>query len=158
MSDSPKTIEREEIKEHSSPRDEKRGRSRSPADRDRRRRSPEDRGLTADDENSKSCVYIAKLGRGTRESDIREVFSRYGTIRSLIMKSSYAFLTFETPEAATEAIARMHGAKFVNGEEIVVEQSGTDHYMTFLGSTHTHPFSARDKEEVQWSTEGGRLL
>jgi RNA recognition motif-containing protein len=74
------------------------------------------------------------------------------------MKSSYAFLTFEKPESATEAIARMNGAKFVNGEEIVVEQSGTDHYMTLLGSSQIHPFSARDKEEVQWTTEGRCLL
>ncbi len=72
------------------------------------------------------------------------------------MKSSFAFLTYDKPESATEAIARMNGAKFVNGEEIVVEQSGTEHSnMTFLlwGSTQTHQFSARDKEEVQWTTE-----
>ena len=153
MSDSPRLMEREELKDHYSPRDEKRGRSRS-GDRDRRRASPEERGLpppnsSRDEAHSRCCVYIAKLSRGTRESEIREAFSRYGPIRSLIMKSSYAFLTYETPEAATEAIARMNGAKFVNGEEIVVEQSGTDHYMTtLLGSTQTHLFSARDKEEV----------
>jgi len=56
---------------------------------------------------------------------LREAFSHFGAIKSIVMKSSYAFMTFETPEAATEAIARMHGAKFVNGEEIVVESSGT---------------------------------
>jgi RNA recognition motif-containing protein len=150
-------MEREELKERHSPREEKRGRSRS-GDRERRRGSPEERGLTSsarDEADSKCCVYIAKLSRGTRESEIREAFSRYGPIKSLIMKSSYAFLTYETPEAATEAIARMNGAKFVNGEEIVVEQSGTDHYMTtLLGSTQIHAFSARNKEEVQWTTEG----
>jgi RNA recognition motif-containing protein len=150
-------MEREELKERHSPREEKRGRSRS-GDRERRRGSPEERGLTSsarDEADSKCCVYIANLSRGTRESEIREAFSRYGPIKSLIMKSSYAFLTYETPEAATEAIARMNGAKFVNGEEIVVEQSGTDHYMTtLLGSTQIHAFSARNKEEVQWTTEG----
>jgi RNA recognition motif-containing protein len=41
------------------------------------------------------------------------------------MKSSYAFMTYEAPESATEAITKMNGAKFINGEEIVVEQSGT---------------------------------
>jgi RNA recognition motif-containing protein len=157
MSDFPVPISKEEIKDRYSPRDEKRGRSRSP-ERDRRRSSPEERGLTQsaiDEANNSCCVYIAKLSRGTRESEIREAFSRYGPIKSLIMKSSYAFLTYETPEAATEAIARMNGAKFVNGEEIVVEQSGTDHYMTtLLGSTQIHAFSARNKEEVQWTTEG----
>lgn len=41
------------------------------------------------------------------------------------MKSTYAFMNYDTAEAATEAIAKMNGAKFINGEEIVVEQSGT---------------------------------
>lgn len=72
-----------------------------------------------------ACIYIAKLSKHTRERDIKEAFSQYGNIKSLVMKSSYAFMTYETPESATEAIAKMNGAKFINGEEIVVEQSGT---------------------------------
>jgi RNA recognition motif-containing protein len=134
MSDSPRYKEEDKKSPVHSPRyesiDDRRGRSRSSDRGNRRGRSPEDRGLTAPhrDEANKSCIYIAKLSRGARESDIREAFSRYGVIRSLVLKSSYAFLTYETPEAATEAISRMNGAKFINGEEsIVVEQSGTEH-------------------------------
>jgi RNA recognition motif-containing protein len=109
-----------------SPRDERRGRSRSPVERSRAPRSPVDRDRRERDEGVPgACIYIAKLSKHTRERDIKEAFSQYGNIKSLIMKSSYAFMTYEAPESATEAIAKMNGAKFINGEEIVVEQSGT---------------------------------
>jgi RNA recognition motif-containing protein len=107
-----------------SPLDERRGRSRSPVERSRPPRSPGDR-RERDEGVPGACIYIAKLSKHTRERDIKEAFSQYGTIKSLVMKSSYAFMTYEAPESATEAIAKMNGAKFINGEEIVVEQSGT---------------------------------
>jgi RNA recognition motif-containing protein len=72
-----------------------------------------------------NTVYIAKLARGTREGDLRDGFARFGTIKNIALKSSFAFLSYDNPESATEAISRMNGCKFVNGEEIVVEQSGT---------------------------------
>lgn len=106
-----------------SPLDDRRGRSRSPVERSRPPRSPDRRDR--EDGVPGSCIYIAKLSKHTRERDIKEAFSQYGNIKSLVMKSSYAFMTYETPEAATEAIAKMNGAKFINGEEIVVETSGT---------------------------------
>ena len=64
MSESPRHMEREEIKGQYSPRDEQRGRSRS-GERMPRRGSPEDRGLTSSgrDDNSNNCIYIAKLSR-----------------------------------------------------------------------------------------------
>lgn len=109
-----------------SPLDDRRGRSRSPVERSRPARSSVDRrDRERDDGVPGACIYIAKLSKHTRERDIKEAFSQYGVIKSLVMKSSYAFMTYETPEAATEAIAKMNGAKFINGEEIVVEQSGT---------------------------------
>ena len=101
-----------------------RGRSRSPPERSRPQRSPRDR-RERDDGVPGSCIYIAKLSKHTRERDIREGFSQFGNIKSLVMKSSYAFMTYEAPESATEAITKMNGANFINGEEIVVEQSGT---------------------------------
>ena len=67
-----------------------------------------------------ACVYVAKLSHNTRERDLKEAFSAFGAIKSIVMKSSFAFVTFETPEAAALAIERMNGAKFVNGEDIVV--------------------------------------
>lgn len=140
MSESPSQVRREppseerpqERSRYQSPPDERRGRSRS-GDRRRPSRSPRSRSPRDRDEGVPgSCIYIAKLSRHTREGDLKEAFTRFGPIRKLVLKSTYAFLTFETPEAATEAIARMNGAKFVNGEEIVVETSGTGQIMTFF--------------------------
>ena len=54
-------------------------------------------------------MYVAKLSRQTRESDLSHGFKQFGPIKSIALKSSYAFITFEKPESATEAIARMNG-------------------------------------------------
>jgi RNA recognition motif-containing protein len=41
------------------------------------------------------------------------------------LKHSYAFVDFDDHEAANKAIREMNGKAFVNGEELVVEQSGS---------------------------------
>lgn len=128
MSDSPRgrSVSRSHERERSpkawnNPREgEARGRSsRSP---DRRHRSHERRDTEPADLN---VVYVAKLSRDTRESDIKEAFSRFGTIKNVAVKMSFAFITYDNPDSAKEAIANMNGATFVNGEKLVVEQSGT---------------------------------
>lgn len=130
---SPADERAESIPAQDSPVDDRRGRSRSVSgsrDRDtERRRSPQDRRerdrSSRDDGSNGNVVYVAKLSRNTRESDLRDSFGRFGTIKNIVLKQSFAFITFEKPESATEAIARMNGAKFVNDEELLVEQSGT---------------------------------
>ena len=128
MSDSPR---RDEVLESRSPvgerprqdSQERRGRSRS---RDRRGSSRENRRMERErDEAQGNVVYVAKLARGTRESDLQNGFRQFGNIKSVVQKSSYAFITFDKPESAADAIAKMNGAKFINGEELLVEQSGT---------------------------------
>ena len=117
-------------------RDERRGRSRSSTSRngaDRRRGgSPQDRGdrrerdrSDRDGADNKNIVYVAKLSRNTREADLKDGFSRFGVIKSIALKQSFAFITYDNPESAAEAITRMNGSKFLNGEEILVEASGT---------------------------------
>ncbi len=101
---------------YESPMNDRRGRSRSG---DRRR------SLARDETNHLATIYVAKLSRGTREADLKEGFSRFGPIKNIALKSSYAFITYESADSVAEAISRMNGAKFVNGEELVVEQSGT---------------------------------
>lgn len=99
-------------------------------------------------------MYVAKLSRNTRESELKDGFSKFGPIRNIVLKSTFAFIYFETPEQAQEAIKRMNGVKFVNGEELVVEPSGTL-LMTFVvrSGLHGNTFSSRDKKKVQWTAE-----
>jgi len=61
------------------------------------------------------------LDRRTRESDLKEAFSKFGKIKDIIVKHSYAFINYEDHEAATRAIQEMNGLTFVNGEELFVE-------------------------------------
>lgn len=134
MSDSP--VHRDEVRGASpqekrprspvpdSPREERRGRSRSSGSRHNGRRQPSRSPHGRDAEDAGNVVYVAKLSRSTRESDLRDGFSRFGTIRNIALKLNYAFITYEKPESAREAIERMNGAKFVNDEQLVVEQSG----------------------------------
>lgn len=151
MSDSP-VAHRDEIRERSpverressavrrdSPHDERRGRSRSgdrhlspPRRHSSRSRDRDARRERERDENNGCVVYVAKLSRGAREADLKDAFMRFGAIKTVVMKQGFAFITFDKPEQATEAIAKMNGAKFINGEELVVELSGTSYIKTFM--------------------------
>jgi len=115
MSDSPKATNfddangdhRDKERDHSEER-ERRSRSRSSGRGDKR-----DTAMTQ--------VYVAKLHRRTNEDDIRDAFSKYGRIKQIVVKHSYAFVDYENPEDASKAIREMDGKTFVNGEELVVE-------------------------------------
>ena len=91
-------------------------------DRDRGSRS-RDRNYDKRDKDPETFtqVYVAKLDRKTRESDLKEAFSKFGKIKDIIVKHSYAFINYEDHEAATKAIQDMHGVTFVNGEQLSVE-------------------------------------
>lgn len=128
MSDSPRERDDDraahidERPRYSSP-PEDRGRSR---ERRRPSRSPYvDRREREREAAALGCVvYVAKLSSGTREADLKEGFGLYGEIKNIALKQRFAFITFDKAEQAAEAIRKMHGAKFVNGEELVVELSG----------------------------------
>ena len=49
------------------------------------------------------------------------MFSKFGEVKTLVLKHSYAFVDFDSHEAAEKAIKEMNGKTFVNGEELVVE-------------------------------------
>jgi len=68
-------------------------------------------------------VYISRLERRSGESDVEQAFSKFGKVKSITMKNFYAFVDYETHEAAVLAIAEMNNTTFVNGEPITVQQS-----------------------------------
>lgn len=108
------------VRERSASRGRSRSRSPNP-EADRRDRRGGDR-----DSEAQSQVYIAKLHRNTKESDLREAFSKFGKIKEITLKHNYAFIGYDDADAATQAIKEMDGKAFVNGEELVVEQSGRE--------------------------------
>ena len=77
------------------------------------------------DSTNYTQIYVAKLSRRTNEEDLRLGFSKFGRINSVSLKQGYAFIDFENHDSAVAAVKEMHCKLFVNGEELVVEQSGT---------------------------------
>ncbi len=69
---------------------------------------------------------MAKLSRRTREEDLKSEFAKFGKIKELSLKHSYAFIDYYDRESAQKAIEEMNGKIFLNGEELVVEQSGRE--------------------------------
>ncbi len=146
-----------------SPRDDGgRGRSRS---RSRRNDSPRGRshskgrdGDRRDRDSDNGCqIYVAKLHRNTRESDLKEAFAKFGKIKEIVLKHNYCFICYEDSETAEQAVREMNGKAFVNGEELVVEQSGREHKTFWIGSKKNE-FSAGRKEKEHWTTERWCLL
>uniref|UniRef100_A0A1I7STE8 Nucleolysin TIA-1/TIAR n=1 Tax=Bursaphelenchus xylophilus TaxID=6326 RepID=A0A1I7STE8_BURXY len=62
-----------------------------------------------DGENT--SVYLGNIGPEVSENDVREVFSKFGTIRQIRMFSpkNYAFVVFDTKENAAKAIHEFGG-------------------------------------------------
>lgn len=94
--------------------EERRGRSRDRSSRERYDKRDKDPA-------SYTQIYIAKLHKRTREEDLKEAFSKFGTIKDIVLKHTYAFIDFEDHEAANRAVKEMDGKPFANGEELVVE-------------------------------------
>lgn len=64
-------------------------------------------------------IHINNLDRSATESDLREVFSKYGSITRVNMPQSlagknkgFAFVDFATKDEAEKAVAEMHSTKF----------------------------------------------
>jgi len=66
-------------------------------------------------------VYVAKLHKRTTDEDMKREFSKFGRIKEIILKHTYAFVGYDDHEAAEAAVREMNGKTFMNGEEIVVE-------------------------------------
>lgn len=131
-----------------SPRPRSRNDSRSPSD---------DRNDKRDNGSEKMTqIYIAKLSRKTNESDLKSEFSKFGQIKNIVLKHAYAFIDFEEQEAAERAIKEMNGKSFVNGEDLVVEQSGRGKSLTIMRKLK-YDCSAR-REEKKTRSKGRRWV
>ncbi|KAK2194994.1 bifunctional RNA recognition motif domain/Nucleotide-binding alpha-beta plait domain superfamily/RNA-binding domain superfamily [Babesia duncani] len=68
---------------------------------------------------SPSCVFVGNLPEKVEESEIRDLFEKYGTIREIDIKkgrtsnyTSYAFLDFEEVRCAEEAVEARDGYEY----------------------------------------------
>uniref|UniRef100_A0A453JEP3 RRM domain-containing protein n=1 Tax=Aegilops tauschii subsp. strangulata TaxID=200361 RepID=A0A453JEP3_AEGTS len=57
-------------------------------------------------------VFCGNFDYETRQSDLERLFSKYGPIRRIDMKSGYAFVYFQDERDAEDAIRRLSNAEF----------------------------------------------
>ncbi|MFO1484223.1 MAG: RNA-binding protein [Verrucomicrobiaceae bacterium] len=65
-------------------------------------------------------MYVGNLPFAAQESDIRELFSQYGTVTDIFLPMDresgrprgFAFVTMDTPEAMQAAISNLNGQEF----------------------------------------------
>lgn len=66
-----------------------------------------------------------------------------------MFKQTYAFIAFEGHESAVDAVKDMDNKVFVNGEKLVVEQSGRENSMNNEDTNLNYDCSARRKEKEE---------
>ena len=98
----------------------KRNRKRSTSPRKRTSRSGSHDKFKKDPDHF-TQIYVAKIGKSTREAELKHAFDKYGQIREIALKHGYAFIDFETHDSAVRAIKEMDRKTLPSGEEIVVE-------------------------------------
>lgn len=54
-------------------------------------------------------LYVGNLSAEGDEKSIRMLFGKYGPVREVLMKSGYAFVEFESPIYAEEAMRELNG-------------------------------------------------
>ena len=69
---------------------------------------------------SHTQIYIGNLRGDVDSEELRREFKKFGTIQNYAYKGKYAFIEFDGPEAAAEAINQMDGQR-VDRVRITVE-------------------------------------
>ena len=79
---------------------------------------------------SNSKLYVGNMAFATTESDLRDEFSKFGTVSDVYVAMDkftgrargFAFVTMSTPEEAKLAIEKMHGQS-VGGRALTVNEA-----------------------------------
>ena len=67
-------------------------------------------------------VFVDRIPKAAEVSDLRELFSRFGSIVDVTIISSHGFVNFNNSSDAVDAIGHLNGFRFL-GEKLVVEAS-----------------------------------
>eukprot|EP00898_Chlorokybus_atmophyticus_P005038 jgi/Chlat1/5535/Chrsp369S08996 len=65
-------------------------------------------------------LYVGRLASRTRTRDLEDIFSRYGRLRDVDLKHDFAFVEYNDPRDADDAVYYLH-EKEVDGSRISVE-------------------------------------
>ncbi|KXS09286.1 hypothetical protein M427DRAFT_149943 [Gonapodya prolifera JEL478] len=67
-------------------------------------------------------VYVGRLPRDTTERELERLFREFGRVRETNIKAGFAFIEYEDPRDAQDAVKELDGARFL-GERIIVEHA-----------------------------------
>ena len=59
-------------------------------------------------------LYVGNLSAEGDEKAIRALFGKYGNVREVLMKNGYAFVEFDSPIAAEDAMRELNGECRIN--------------------------------------------
>ena len=68
-------------------------------------------------------IFITKLQPYVREHDIEKEFGKFGKIKNINMKGTFAFVEYYNKDDAREAIEKLDNKKLFGPERIVVEEA-----------------------------------
>jgi arginine/serine-rich splicing factor 1/9 len=60
-------------------------------------------------------VYVGNLPRDIREYEVEDLFRKYGRIADINVKGPYAFVTYDDPRDAEDAVRGRDGYPFDGG-------------------------------------------
>eukprot|EP00741_Cyanophora_paradoxa_P005104 tig00000857_g4946.t1 len=67
-------------------------------------------------------VYVGRISGRTRDKDINDLFARYGKITRFDMKYGYAFIEYDDPKDAEDAISKLDNFE-IDGSRLQVERA-----------------------------------
>jgi len=99
-------------------------------------------------------VYMGGLSYRAGDRDVEHFFRKYGRLKEISLKNGYAFIEFEDPRDAEDAVYDLHGVDFM-GERVTVELAkGTPHGRDKERWGHP-PRGDRDRDR-SWSRDRDR--
>ena len=95
-----------------------------------REQAASETGIERKNTMSNSKLYVGNMAFATTESDLRDEFSKFGTVSDVYVAMDkftgrargFAFVTMSTPEEAKLAIEKMHGAN-LGGRALTVNEA-----------------------------------
>ena len=95
-----------------------------------REQAASETGIERKNNMSNSKLYVGNMAFATTESDLRDEFSKFGTVSDVYVAMDkftgrargFAFVTMSTPEEAKLAIEKMHGQS-VGGRALTVNEA-----------------------------------
>lgn len=64
---------------------------------------------------SRRRIYVGNLPHDIRERELDDLFYKFGRIEEITIKGPFAFISFEDPRDAEDAVRRRDGYEFAGG-------------------------------------------